>query len=69
MEKIWFKEYDAGVPTNIDIPDTSVHHYLTQTAQRFPNHTALIFYNRKITFAELNALTNQFAAALQANGF
>lgn len=69
MEKIWFKEYDPGVPTSIDIPETPVHQFLAQTTQRFPNNPALIFYNRKITFAELDVLANQFAAALQANGF
>ncbi len=69
MEKIWFKEYDSGVPTSITIPDTPMHQFLSQTAQRFPNNTALIFYNRKISYAELDALADKFAASLQASGF
>lgn len=69
MEKIWLKQYDEGVPSHLDIPDMPVDKFLTNTAQRFPDHTALIFYNHKITFAELDHMANQFASALQANGF
>ncbi len=69
MERIWYKEYDAGVPHSIDYPNVPLDQFLTDTAARFPNNTALIFYNNKITYAELNRLANRFAAALQANGF
>lgn len=69
MEKIWLKQYDEGVPANLDIPNITVDKFLDDTAQRFPNNTALIFFNRKITFAELHRMASQFAAALQATGF
>ncbi len=69
MEKIWQKAYDPGVPTSLEFPDIPLDQFLTDTAHKFPNSTAIIFYNRKLTYAQLNQLVNQFAAALQANGF
>jgi len=69
VERIWYKAYDEGVPKSIDYPKLPLDQFLTDTAARFPNHTAIIYYNNKITYAQLNALANRFAAALQANGF
>lgn len=69
MEKIWFKEYDAGIPRSVDIPDIPMDRILDQTAKKYPNRIAAIYYNNKITYAQLNSLVNQFASALQADGF
>ena len=69
MEKIWLKQYDEGVPATIDIPDISVDRFLIDSAKRFPHNPALIFFNKKITYAELNDMVNRFAAALQVSGF
>ncbi len=69
MEKLWFKEYDANVPTHIDIPDMSVDQFLVNSVRQFPEKPALIFFNNKISYAQLNRLVDQFAASLQASGF
>ncbi len=69
MEKLWFKAYDPGVPTSLEIPNLPTDQLLANTAQRFPTNTALVFYNNKLTYAQLNRLVDQFAAALQKNGF
>ncbi len=68
MERIWQKAYDPSVPHHVEIPDETIEQALAKSAADFPNQPALIFYNHTITFAELNALVDKFAAALQANG-
>jgi citronellyl-CoA synthetase len=39
-----------------------------RTAARFPDHTAVMFEGRALTWHELNAQANRYAAALQARG-
>ena len=68
MERIWQKAYDPSVPHHVEIPDETIEQALAKSAADFPNQPALIFYNHTITFAELDALVDKFAAALQANG-
>ncbi len=41
---------------------------LTQSATSWPEHVAIVFRDSTLTFRELNALTNQFAHALQELG-
>ncbi len=69
MERIWTKQYDPGVPATVEIPDIPMHQILDKTVQRFPDKTALIFFDKKITYAQFDELVNQFASALQKDGF
>jgi len=69
MTRPWLSQYDQGVPTSIDFPDIPLQQFLTDTAKAYPDSTALIFFNQKISYAQLDRLADQFAAALQANGF
>ncbi|MCB1705089.1 MAG: long-chain-acyl-CoA synthetase [Halioglobus sp.] len=39
-----------------------------RTAARFPNHTAVMFEGQSLTWSELNALANRYAAALRVQG-
>jgi citronellyl-CoA synthetase len=39
-----------------------------RTTEQFPNHKAVIFEGRTLTWRELNALANRYAAALSARG-
>ena len=41
---------------------------LTRTAERYPEHIALLFKNVNLTYRELDALVNSFANALLALG-
>ncbi len=60
----WTKFYEQGVPAHIEYPDTSLGGVLANTASRFPDRPAMLFYGTKITYAELDNLTNKFAHAL-----
>ncbi|MFQ5613391.1 MAG: long-chain fatty acid--CoA ligase [Anaerolineae bacterium] len=68
MERPWTKHYDPGVPATIDYPAIPVDRFLENSAHKYPNHTALIFFDAKMTYAELNRLVNRFAAGLQKLG-
>lgn len=73
----WHQHYDSGVPISIDYPPQPVDDFLRQTAQKYPDRTALIFgglapifgeQHRTISFARLNTLVDRFAAGLQKLG-
>jgi long-chain acyl-CoA synthetase len=67
-EHPWIKFYEAGVPARLSYPDITLGSVLAQTASKFPDHTALLFYGKKITYGELDRLANQFARALAGLG-
>lgn len=55
--------------TDVDYPrDACVHHLFEAQVDRTPDRTALVFEDRAITYAELDARANQLAAYLAAQG-
>jgi len=68
MEKPWLKFYEPHVPEHLDYPETTMPAALEETARKYPDHTALIFKDTKLTFREYNAAVDRFAAALQGLG-
>jgi long-chain acyl-CoA synthetase len=68
MERVWHKQYDAEVPKTIDYPEVPIDRFLKDAAEKYPNNTALIFFDSKMTYAELDRLVNRFGAGLQKLG-
>lgn len=68
MSKPWLKYYPEGVPHSVDVPETSVTDVFDKMADKYSNKIALIFYGKKIRYAELKELTDRFAAALDGLG-
>jgi len=68
LSKPWLKYYPAGVPEAPPIPDLSVPELIDQLADKYANHTALIFYGRKITYSRLKELIHRFATGLADQG-
>ena len=64
----WHQHYDEGVPIRLDYPPIPVHQFLDDTVAKYPDNTALIFFNNKLTYRQLNALVDRFAAGLQQLG-
>jgi long-chain acyl-CoA synthetase len=64
----WTAMYDKGVPATIQIPDTTLPELLAATAKKYPNHPALVFYNKKMSYKALNEAVTHFAAGLQVLG-
>jgi long-chain acyl-CoA synthetase len=67
-EKPWLKFYEPHVPEYIDYPQITMPAVLEETARKYPDHTATIFKDAKLTFRELNEAVDRFAAALQGLG-
>ena len=76
MEKPWLKHYDEGVPATIDYPRIPLDQFLTDSAAKHPNHTAIIFgaavgsrvMDASLTYGQLDDLVNRFATSLQQKG-
>ncbi|MCX7839889.1 MAG: long-chain fatty acid--CoA ligase [Anaerolineae bacterium] len=66
--KPWVKFYEPGVPETVEIPTHTLHQSLTMAAEQYPNSTAIIFYDKKMTWRELDDAATRFAVALQNLG-
>jgi long-chain acyl-CoA synthetase len=67
-ERPWHRFYDPHVPRHIDCPRTTLPEALRETARRHPDHPALIFKGRRITYRAYDQAVDRLAAALQVLG-
>ena len=67
-ERPWLKHYDEGVPQKIDYPDVPLFHFLEEAAQKYPDSTCSIFKGARITYREMNDITDRLAAGLAELG-
>jgi long-chain acyl-CoA synthetase len=63
-ERPWLKFYDQGVPHSIDYPKKPLFHFLEESARNYPDQPCTIFKGAKITYAEMDTLSDQLAAGL-----
>jgi len=68
MLKPWHKNWPDKVPQLIEYPEIPLHELLTRTVKLYSKNTAIIFYGKKITYNELNILSDKFATALNDMG-
>ena len=67
-EKPWFRFWPEGVRKHIDFPEVPLSDLLTQTAKEYPEHTSIVYFNKEMTYRELNHLSDKFATALAGLG-
>lgn len=67
-ERPWLQYYPAGVPADITVPSVPVTRMLDDAAERFPKHKALVFLGTSLTYREVVAKVDAFAAALRGLG-
>lgn len=60
----WLAHYDKGVPQTIEYPPVPVFAFLEESARKYPTQACTIFRGAKISYQEMNAITDQIAAAL-----
>ncbi|MBM4431246.1 MAG: long-chain fatty acid--CoA ligase [Chloroflexi bacterium] len=68
MEKPWLQFYEPQVPPTLPYPHHPLHASLEESARKHPDATATIFMDARLTYAQLNALADRFAASLQRLG-
>jgi len=67
--KPWLRHYDEGVPASLSpYPLKSLHAFLEESANKYPDHTCTIFKGRSITYREMDELSDRMAAGLAAMG-
>ncbi len=65
IEHPWFKSYDPGMPHTLQpYPERTLLEAVRETVTLRPEHTALIFKGRRMSYAELERLSNAFGSAL-----
>ena len=68
MEKPWYKSYAKGIPRQVEYERTPMPLALARTAREFPDKTALVFIDSKISYKQLDDMANRFANALIGMG-
>ena len=69
MEKLWLKNYPAGVPAEIDASQfRSLAQLLEESFRTYADRRAFICMDRTMTYGELDQLSRAFAAWLQSRG-
>ncbi len=67
-QKPWLKHYDESVPIHIDYPSIPLFALLEEAAQEYPEAPCTIFKGAKISYREMNELTDRLAAGLAGVG-
>jgi long-chain acyl-CoA synthetase len=68
VSKPWLKNWPESVPQSIQYPDAPLFELLRQSAKMYPRNTAIVFFGKRMTYQELDALTDRFGAALNGLG-
>ena len=67
-EMPWLNRYDEGVPHHIDYPEVPLFELLAEAAKKYPESACTIFKGARITYREMDALTDRLAAGLASIG-
>ena len=61
-EKPWLKNYDEHVPPKLEYEEKTFTEKFEEAVKEHPDKPALIYMGKRITFRELDLLSNQLAA-------
>jgi len=67
-ERPWFRLWPEGVPKHIDYPELPLSDLLKQTVEKYPGNTAIVYFDRPMTYRELGGAVDKFATALSDLG-
>jgi long-chain acyl-CoA synthetase len=69
MERIWLKQYPAGVPADIDVTQySSLVELLEESFAKFSGRKAFICMDKSISYRDLDEMSLALAAFLQSKG-
>ena len=63
-DRPWLKKYDPGVPYHIEYPPVPLFYFMEEAARKYPDRPCTIFKGAKVSYAEMDALTDRLAAGL-----
>lgn len=67
MEKIWLKSYPAGVPAEVDLSAyASLVELFEESLSQYAQREAFVCLGKSMTYGQLDRLSRQMAAWLQA---
>jgi fatty-acyl-CoA synthase len=62
---LYYRHWPENVPREISLPRTSLSYNLEVSAARYPDKTALLFYDTRVSYAELRDAVDKLAGYLQ----
>lgn len=68
LDRPWLKFYDEDVPRSLTYDPVPIPEFLRSSARRFPDHVALVFLGRRVTYRQLMAEVDRVASALHGLG-
>ena len=69
MERIWLKQYPAGVPADIDVTQyASLVELLEESFEKFTDRKAFICMDKSISYRELDGCRRRSAPICRARG-
>jgi long-chain acyl-CoA synthetase len=68
QKKAWLASYEKGVPPQIEYESKCLPEFLDQSAEEFPDRTALIFQGYRVSYREFKQMVDRFAAVLHHFG-
>ncbi|WP_202319920.1 long-chain-fatty-acid--CoA ligase [Archaeoglobus neptunius] len=68
INRIWTKFYDEGVRDHIDYPEVPLYELLQESAKKHPDKVALVFFGKKITYRQLDEMSDRVAGYLSELG-
>ncbi len=66
--KLWHQNYPDGVPAEVTWPDGPLDNLLRASAAKFPDKPALVFFDRSLSYRQVDEIVDQLAAGLQDKG-
>lgn len=64
----WFEHYDDGVPQRLEYPPISLQAFLREAARKYPRSACTIFKGARISYSQMDRLTDRLAAGLVSLG-
>lgn len=68
MDRPWLSSYDQAVCPTLDVPEIPITRFLAEAVAERPKGTAICFFGRAISYAELGTMVNRLANALRGLG-
>ncbi|MDX8360223.1 long-chain fatty acid--CoA ligase [Cytobacillus sp. IB215316] len=65
---VWLNHYPDDISTDVEIPNTTLPQILQNTSEEYPQNDAILFYQQKMSYKELNMSVQAFASSIQQSG-